>query len=399
MATPGAFRPGTAAIPSSQVEISVSCRNLANLDILSKSDPMVVMYTLDIKTQKFLEYGRTETIQNDLNPEFAKKFVIDYFFEEAQRLRFEVYDIDSQSRNLKDHDFIGFVELTLGEIVGTTGGAVLKRLRAEEVSSCKEIASIHMKGTGLDQKNWWGLFGKSDPFLTFSRANEDNSYTVVHRTEHILSTLNPDWKPFTIPLRTLCCGDYDRSIKIECHDWNASGSHELIGSFITNVRELHSGETKVFELHNPKIKRKKPCGRIHVLSFHIEMQKTFIDYIRGGMQMNFTVAIDFTASNGNPQSPTSLHYNNPYQLNQYAAAITAVGEIIQDYDSDKMFPALGFGARMPDGTVSHEFALNFQPDNPFCSGVDGILAAYYHAINNVQLYGPTNFAPVINHVA
>lgn len=50
------------------------------------------------------------------------------------------------------------------------------------------------------------------------------------------------------------------------------------------------------------------------------------------MQMNFTVAVDFTASNGNPQSPTSLHYNNPYQLNQYAAAISAVGEIIQDYD-------------------------------------------------------------------
>ncbi|BFZ10964.1 hypothetical protein BsWGS_14003 [Bradybaena similaris] len=409
MASVGAFRPGTAVIPSSQVEISVICRNLINLDVLSKSDPVCVMYTMDIKTQKFLEYGRTETIQNNLNPEFARKFVIDYFFEEAQKLRFEVYDIDSTSRNLKDHDFIGFTELTLGEIVGSTGGCVLKKLsdyegnrgeiilRAEELSSCKEIASIHLKGTGLDQKNWWGLFGKSDPFLTFYRANEDNSFTVVHRTEHILSTLNPDWKPFTIPLRTLCCGDYDRSIKVECHDWNANGSHELIGSFFTNVRELQSGQTKMFELQAGK--KKKVAGRIHVVSFNIETQRTFIDYIRGGMQMNFTVAVDFTASNGNPQSPTSLHYINPYQLNQYAAAISAVGEIIQDYDSDKMFPALGFGARMPDGSVSHEFALNFQPENPFCSGVDGILAAYYHAINNVQLYGPTNFAPVINHVA
>lgn len=40
----------------------------------------------------------------------------------------------------------------------------------------QEIASIHLKGTGLDQKNWWGLFGKSDPFLTFYRANEDNRW-------------------------------------------------------------------------------------------------------------------------------------------------------------------------------------------------------------------------------
>lgn len=49
---------------------------------------------------------------------------------------------------------------------------------------------------------------------------------------------------------------------------------------------------------------------------------------------------------------------NPYQLNAYAMALKAVGEIIQDYDSDKMFPALGFGAKLPpDGRVSHEFAL------------------------------------------
>lgn len=49
---------------------------------------------------------------------------------------------------------------------------------------------------------------------------------------------------------------------------------------------------------------------------------------------------------------------SPYQLNDYAMALRAIGEIIQDYDSDKMFPALGFGAKLPpDGRVSHEFPL------------------------------------------
>ena len=34
-----------------------------------------------------------------------------------------------------------------------------------------------------------------------------------------------------------------------------------------------------------------------------------------------------------------------------------------------MFPALGFGARIPPTMqVSHEFALNFNPSNPFCAG-------------------------------
>jgi hypothetical protein len=39
------------------------------------------------------------------------------------------------------------------------------------------------------------------------------------------------------------------------------------------------------------------------------------------------------------------------------------------------------------------------PANPFCQGVAGIEAAYRKAITSVQLWGPTNFAPIINHVA
>ena len=51
------------------------------------------------------------------------------------------------------------------------------------------------------------------------------------------------------------------------------------------------------------------------------------------MEINFTVAVDFTASNGDPRTPNSLHYNNPYQPNQYASALGSVGDIIQDYDT------------------------------------------------------------------
>jgi hypothetical protein len=33
------------------------------------------------------------------------------------------------------------------------------------------------------------------------------------------------------------------------------------------------------------------------------------------------------------------------------------------------------------------------------SGIDGVLTAYYNCIQRVELYGPTNAAPIINHVA
>merc|ERR1719415_312648 len=98
--------------------------------------------------------------------------------------------------------------------------------------------------------------------------------------------------------------------------------------------------------------------------------------------MNFSVAVDFTLSNGHPQKENSLHYLNPATMeNQYTTAIRSVGEIVQDYDTDKQFPALGFGAKVPPtGQVSHEFFLNLRPDTPFCAGVDGLLAAYWSAI-------------------
>lgn len=44
------------------------------------------------------------------------------------------------------------------------------------------------------------------------------------------------------------------------------------------------------------------------------------------------VAIDFTASNGDPRSEHSLHFINPREPNEYLQALSAVGQICQDYD-------------------------------------------------------------------
>ncbi|KAL5014050.1 hypothetical protein ScPMuIL_008320 [Solemya velum] len=402
---PSVFQVGTAAVPATQVEISVSCRNLRDCDTFSKSDPICVLFTRDSKTNQYYEYGRTEMIKDNLNPEFVKKFTINYFFEESQKLRFDIYDVDAPTSRLDAHDFLGRYECTLGEIVAAPTGQLEKNFSSEG------RGDEQLQGTGHStfQRNSSGqerFLGKSDPFLIFSRANEDNSYTVVHKTEVIKNTLNPTWKPFSILARTLCNGDYDRSIKITCYDWDSDGSHDFIGEFSTTLRELTRGpgSNNQYACINPKKKAKKKkytdSGEVILTACKVEQQHTFLDYIKSGTQMNFTVAIDFTASNGSPSLPTSLHYLNPYgSPNQYAAAIQSVGEIIQDYDSDKLFPVLGFGARLRDNTVSHEFPLTFNSSNPYCQGISGVLQAYYNALQNVQLYGPTNFAPVINHVA
>ncbi|XP_026162173.1 copine-9-like [Mastacembelus armatus] len=417
MATIGDFDPVNSIVPATKIEVTVSCRNLLDMDTFSKSDPVVVLYIQGLGTKEWREFGRTEVIDNTLNPDFVRKFVLDFFFEEKQNLRFDVYNVDTRSCNLSKHkDFLGQMFCTLGEIIGSTGSRLERPLSgipgkkcgtiiftAEELSNCRDIATMQFCANKLDKKDF---FGKSDPFLVFYRSNEDGTFTICHKTEVIKNNLNPVWQPFTIPVRALCNGDYDRTVKVDVYDWDRDGSHDFIGEFTTSYRELSRGQSQfnVYEVLNPKKKGKKKkyvnSGTVTLLSFKVESEDTFLDFIRGGTQLNFTVAIDFTASNGNPSQPTSLHYMSPYQMNAYAMALKAVGEIIQDYDSDKLFPAYGFGAKLPpDGKISHAFPLNSNPENPNCVGIDGVLEAYFQSLRTVQLYGPTNFAPVINQVA
>ncbi|XP_066950988.1 copine-8-like isoform X1 [Macrobrachium rosenbergii] len=397
--------------PMSKVELTVSAKNLRDRDALSKSDPLCILYLKETGHDRFFEIGRTEMIKDSLNPQWIRKFEIDYRFEERQLLRFSIYDWDTKSTKPEDQDSLGSVECSLGEIMGHQGSQLSKPIssggtlfiQGDEVSSSKEVVTMNLKGTDLDKKDF---LGKSDPFLIFYRCNDASNYLPVHKTEVIKKTLNPVWKPIIVPARTLCAGDHNRSIKIECYDWDSDGGHDLIGECYTNLQRLLEGpgNSNSYELINPKKKAKKSSykdsGKLILNSITSHIEPSFLDYIRGGTQIHFTVAVDFTASNGDPKLPGSLHYFQPGVDNQYSLAIKAVGEIIQDYDSDKMFPALGFGGRLPpDWKVSHEFFLNGNPDNPYCQGVAGILQAYYNALQTCGLYGPTNFAPVINHVA
>ena len=48
--------------------------------------------------------------------------------------------------------------------------------------------------------------------------------------------------------------------------------------------------------------------------------------------------------------------------------------------------------------MSHCFALNGDIFDPEVDGLEGVVEAYKNALKNVNLYGPTNFAPIIELV-
>lgn len=60
-------------------------------------------------------------------------------------------------------------------------------------------------------------------------------------------------------------------------------------------------------------------------------------------------AIDFTGSNGEITKKSSLHYLHPDHstMNKYEEALFTVGSIIEKYDNEKKFPAVGFGGIPP----------------------------------------------------
>ena len=86
-------------------------------DLLSKSDPLCVGYIQPFGQTRWVEIYRSEVITNSHDPDFAKKIQLPYRFEEQQNLKFEIYDVDSSSSDLGEHDFLGGASCSLGQII------------------------------------------------------------------------------------------------------------------------------------------------------------------------------------------------------------------------------------------------------------------------------------------
>ncbi|XP_075667004.1 protein BONZAI 3-like [Castanea sativa] len=406
-----------------QIELSLSASNLLDRDITSKSDPMAVVYAKK-RDGKLEELGRTEVVLNSLIPAWIEKVTVAFKFEIVQPLVFHVYDVDSKYHNvpvkmlkLNDQEFLGEATCVLSEIMtkqtrsltlnlnNKNGHMSLRNLgtltiHAEETVSSRICVEMVVHCSHLDNKD---LFSKSDPFLRISRIVESGGSVPICKTEVVKDNLNPIWKPLCLSIQQF--GSKDNPLIIECFDFNSSGNHVLIGKLqksVADLEKLHIERSGAnLTLPSPHHGHDKVLkGQLFVDQFCEKQQYSFLDYISSGFELNFMVAVDFTASNGNPRNPDSLHYIDPSgQLNSYQRAILEVGEVIQFYDSDRRFPAWGFGGRTIDGTTSHCFNLNGSTGAVEVEGVEGIMAAYARALHNVALAGPTLFGPVINTAA
>uniref|UniRef100_A0A8R7P510 Protein BONZAI 3 n=1 Tax=Triticum urartu TaxID=4572 RepID=A0A8R7P510_TRIUA len=378
------------------LELSFSASKLRNMDALSKSDPMLVVYTkMDGRLE---EIGRTEVILNSLEPLWITKAMINYQFEIVQPLVFRIYDVDTKYHNTPLKIVTKFNHSLTLNLRNGSGHALqgTVTVHAEETASSRMAVDMQFHCLNLDNKD---TFSKSDPFLRVSRLSESAVAIPICKTEVIKNNLNPVWRPITLTSQQY--SSKDDPLLVECFDFDASGNHELIGALQTTIAQLEN-------LYNSKAGanfyshkgQKKLKGQLFLDKFQEKVQHTFLDYISSGFELNFMVAVDFTASNGDPRVPQSLHYIDPSgRPNSYQQAILGVSEVLQFYDNDRRFPAWGFGAKIPRGSVSHCFNLNASTNDCEVVGVEGIMSAYSSTLYSVSLAGPTLFGPVISKAA
>jgi hypothetical protein len=112
------------------------------------------------------------------------------------------------------------------------------------------------------------------------------------------------------------------------------------------------------------------------------------------------IAVDFSKSNGILNSKKSYHGISDDKPNDYMLAIKVVGEILQYYDTDKLIPVYGFGAKLPPGNnvVSHCFALNGDIFNPEIKGIPAVIEMYKKVVNEITFHGPSIFHEIIDEV-
>ncbi|OUM60202.1 hypothetical protein PIROE2DRAFT_21121 [Piromyces sp. E2] len=292
--------PGRDLNAISKVELKFSCKNLPSLDTCSKSDPRIFVYFQERKFEnkqvatEWLKIGSTETIMDNANPEFAKSFVFDYYFECIQNLRIIIMDMDEKCVNMEDNDYIGYVDLSIGDMITSAKENVCKYkinsdvptgmnfkknnhntkdseliVYVEILKDNNSYALMDIRGKDLDKKD---VIGKSDPYFIISKRTVDGKWLKVYQSTMIKNTLNPEWPKVDISLLQLNSGDDKRLLKWDVYDWDRDSDPDYIGGFEATFEEIKA--KKEFELINDEKKQKR------------------------GTEIAVDFAIDFTNSNG-----------------------------------------------------------------------------------------------------
>jgi C2 domain len=163
-----------------RVEISLYAQKLKNTaGFHGISDPYAVVTLLSNQPgQQPVILGKTEVIENNLSPQWIKKFEVDYNFSQNSRINVGIYDATKKG---KDDKSMGSAIFEVGEVLGTRGNIKAKKLQRGGTLFCRiqkaqhvnrNTGKLRFKLRGIKLKN----VGKFSPNTSIHSSNFISRY-------------------------------------------------------------------------------------------------------------------------------------------------------------------------------------------------------------------------------
>jgi len=446
------FSSSVSSTQEMKIHLMLHARNLPNVENVFRSlHPYAKVSLRGANEPDFSEFlGRTETLKNNPNPNWTTVFTLPYQLHEKQSC---MVDILSENKTREDA-FIGHTTFEIGDVLGSRGSTKVKRLSrggvvfARVTKALENSLGIFFLVLSASELKIKSRFRNvCNPFYELSAKVETIGgfeWKAVLRSPYVKKDNNSEWKwdVLSIPVEHLCSSSEDLMVKISVFEHMKKGNHILLGSYESTIEYLISGanEKRSLELkdengktsgsllatqasisgissstlpdytENDTLDRMRseqllvPSNDMPVLtnkslrSVMFEKQTpTFLDYINGSCKLNLIVAIDFTATNGNPMEPGTPHYiGSDEEMNDYEHAICSVGSVIAKYDWDHKYPVWGFGAKI-NGEINHAFQVGPSAE---VRGINGIIDSYRSFFDTPVVFsGPVLLTEIISKAA
>ena len=369
--------------------ISLIC-SLKNIGSSGQAKVELIIYS-DPQRKAGKSAGFTETKQtsetNNIN--FDKFFTMPYFFERQQLIDFKI-SIGSQSE---------IIQTSLGSIMGRRKQTLTKKLQD---GSDFEVKGIEIKKSnkivGFDINISGNVVGMTISYSITNLGTEmDPTATKLYDSELKTAKQSKNnvltFIKCNIPIMFLNTGGKSsNTVSIEFKDVKHKTA---LGNYNGPINSLISSKTSTITLtHNLSA----------TINCSVTSTPSFISYLRSGMNINLTIGIDFTGSNGTYTDYRSYHYLNN-GMNDYEKAIRSCGDILAYYDDDQLFPCFGFGFTFKNSDLNNNlgrgkynkfnYPINRNEQDPNIHLIDNVLVEYRKFITEIKLSGPTNFAPMI----
>ena len=344
------------------------------------------------KSAGFTENKAKNLVDNTIT--FEKFFAIPYCFEKQQLLDFKVY-------NNAIYGTFETIQTSLGSIMGSRGQTLKKKLSngsdiyiiGSEVKKSNKLVNfeINLKGNLVGMGLKYSITNLGTDNKPCQTKLYDSETNVISKNSYIKNNMN--FSQCKIPVMFLSpTGKVNENIvSIEISD---IVHKRVLGEFKGAISRLLVPDAIELTLLN---------GLKAFIKCTVENHPTFISYLRSDMNINLTIGIDFTGSNGHYKDKPSYHYLDG-GMNNYEKAIRSCGDIVAHYDNHQLFPVFGFGFCFIDSDLNNfegkytdfNYPINCNTENPKIQYIDGVLKEYRKFITKIHLSGPTYFSPMIN---